>query len=82
MASLADPSTNINRDGTVKERDEGTLTKCKCGVEFFLSFKDGFMCSGCIKKHNKSLKEKIKKFALDAKREINENKHKRNKLKE
>jgi len=57
--NLADPGSNINRDGTVKENGEGTLTKCKCGIEFFLSFENGFICDSCKKKNKIKITDEL-----------------------
>jgi hypothetical protein len=59
---IADPSNNINRDGTVKENSEGTLTVCKCGAEFFLSFENGFLCGKCKKLKANKTAEKVREF--------------------
>jgi len=79
---LADPSSTTNKDGTVKENNEGSLDICRCGREFFVSFTSGFLCGECKNKNDKQLREKLHKFAMDAKREINENRYKRNQSKE
>jgi len=44
---LKDPASSTNRDGTVKENHLGTLAVCKCGSEFYLSFRCGFVCEKC-----------------------------------
>ena len=45
--NLKDPSSSSNRDGTVIENNESTLAVCKCGKEFYLSFRCGFVCENC-----------------------------------
>ena len=42
-----DPSSVTNKDGTIKENYQGTLAVCKCGSEFYLSFRCGFVCESC-----------------------------------
>lgn len=42
------------------ENGEGTLTKCNCGREFFMSFAQGFKCERCKKKSIKITDELIK----------------------
>jgi len=49
------------------ERNEGTLTNCKCGREFFLSFQNGFMCEACKRKNivenlDQVIKDTLKKY--------------------
>lgn len=51
-----------NDDGTINELGEGTLTKCKCGREFFLSFENGFICKECQKIANNKFNARLKEF--------------------
>ena len=40
----------------------GTLTKCKCGREFYLSFAQGFECATCSKKSFSKIAKRLNEF--------------------
>lgn len=53
------------------EKNEGTLDKCKCGREVFISFRDGFLCNLCknhrikIKLTNELVEKVFKKYSKE-----------------
>jgi len=57
--------SSVNKDYTTREHGLGSLVKCHCGVEFYVSFEKGLACYDCRRKRKIKITDELVKEVFD-----------------